>query len=64
MNHCDICNQPTDNTEDAFGEYVCDDCLQNRAEAAWERHCEAFHDGGSSWPRSLQEQQIEARRLK
>lgn len=36
----------------------------NRAEQAWERHCEAFHDGGSTQFKSLQQQQIEAMRLK
>ncbi len=50
--------------ENEFGEFICDDCQQNAAEAAWERHCEAFHDGGSTSFKSLQQQQIEARRFK
>jgi len=56
---CDACETPTCNPEDDYGEHICDNC----AEAAWERMCEDFHDGGSAWP-SLREQQIAARRLK
>lgn len=43
---------------------LCDDCVQNRAEIAWERHCEDFHDGGSTCFVSLLDQQNAARRLK
>jgi hypothetical protein len=43
---CDVCDDPTMNPEDDYGEFVCDSCRDNRAEAAWERHCEDFHDGG------------------
>ena len=50
--------------ENEYGEYICENCEQNAAEAAWERHCEAFHDGGSTQFKSLQQQQIEAKRLK
>ena len=63
-NRCDPCGQLTCNAEDDYGEVVCDDCLQNRAEAAWERHCEDFHDGGSTRFITLQQQQEAARRLK
>lgn len=40
---------------DPADEYWCGNCIDNAetnaAEAAWERHCEDFHDGGStqSW---------------
>ncbi len=64
MNTCDKCNRWTPNPENDYGEYVCAECVQNAAEAAWERHCESFHDGGSTQWRSLQDQQIEARKLK
>lgn len=36
------------------GDLMCEACLDNlntnAAEAAWERHCEDFHDGGSTQP--------------
>lgn len=60
---CDRCDKPTAN-ENEYGEFVCDDCEQNEAEMAYERYCEAFHDGGSSQFISLQDQQITAQRLK
>lgn len=63
-NLCDRCDAPTANAENDYGEFICDDCEQNAAEAAWERHCEDFHDGGCTRFNSLQQQQIEARRLK
>lgn len=37
---------------------------QNAAEAAYERHCEDFHDGGCTRFNSLQQQQIDALRFK
>jgi hypothetical protein len=46
------------------GDSLCDDCEQNRAEAAWERHCEDFHDGGCTRFNSLRDDQAAARRLK
>jgi len=61
---CDQCLSPTNNLENEYGEFVCDDCEQDAAEAAYERHCEDFHDGGCTRFNSLQQQQIEARRLK
>jgi hypothetical protein len=61
---CDCCEKATSNPENEYGEIICDNCLQNKAEAAWERHCEDFHDGGSTKFVSLQQQQIEARRFK
>jgi Histidine kinase len=44
---CDRCDHlvPKYTVEDAYGEFVCDSCDQNEAEAAYERYCEAFHDG-------------------
>ena len=64
MNICGYCDYLTSNPEDDFGEFICDNCQQNREEAAYERYCEDFHDGGSSWPKSLLELQVDARRLK
>lgn len=63
-NHCDKCGTLTTQPEDDYGEFICVDCLQNAEEAAWERHCEDFHDGGSTRFNSYQQQQEAARRLK
>ena len=63
-NDCTGCGDPTITPEDDYGEFVCDNCSQNRAEAAWERHQESYHDGGSTTFRSLRDQQIEALKLK
>ena len=63
---CD-CFIDSDDDPDCFtdtDEVLCDNCRQNRAEAAWERFCEDFHDGGNTSFKTLQQQQIEARRLK
>ncbi len=62
-NLCECCDAPTA-LENEYGEFICDDCEQNAAEAAWERHCEAFHDGGAAGFISLEQQQADARRLK
>jgi hypothetical protein len=43
---CEKCAVLTDNMPDDNDEIHCDDCLQNAAEATYERHCEAYHDGG------------------
>jgi len=63
---CDKCEAPTANPENDYGEFICDDCEQNAAEAAWERFCENFH--GGSDPLTIREQHIaaweEKRRLK
>jgi len=61
---CDKCQALTTNPENDYGEFICEDCEQNAAEAAWERFCADFHDGGSTSFNSLQQQQIEARKLK
>jgi hypothetical protein len=63
-NACFKCDAPTINPENDYGEFICDDCEQNAAEAAYERHCVDFHDGGSTRFVSLQEHQAAARRLK
>ena len=47
MNICGYCDYLTSNPEDDFGEFICDNCQQNREEAAYERYCEDFHDGGA-----------------
>jgi hypothetical protein len=64
FNPCERCNDTTINVENEYSEFICDDCEQNAAEAAYERHCEDFHDGGATQFISLQEQQAAARRLK
>lgn len=61
---CDRCDAQTANPENEYGENICDNCEQNAAEAAWERHCEDFHDGGCMRFNSLTDQQIEAQKLK
>lgn len=61
---CEVCDSTTGVSENEYGEDICDNCLQNRAEAAYERQCEAFHDGGSTQFKSLRDQQIEAQKLK
>lgn len=63
-NPCDKCDAPTANPEDDYGEFICDECMSNRAEAAYERHQESYHDGGATSWRSLRDQQIEAMKLK
>lgn len=64
QNHCDCCGDLTVNPEDDYGEFICESCLENAAEAAWERHCEDFHDGGSTRFISLEQRQADARRFK
>jgi hypothetical protein len=62
---CDQCNgTTTTNPENDYGEHVCDSCLDNAAERAYERHCEAFHDGGDTSFISLTDRQAEARKFK
>lgn len=61
---CDICDCQTDAPENEYGEFICDGCEQNRAEAAYERYCEDFHDGGATQFKSLRDQQIDALKLK
>ena len=61
---CIECDSDRDLRENEYGEFICESCEENAAERAWERHCEAFHDGGAVSFKSLQQQQIEARRLK
>ncbi len=68
MIHCDACDAPTATQgslrKNDYGEYICKDCEQNRAESAWARYCEDFHDGGASGWVTLAQQQEQARRLK
>lgn len=61
---CDKCSEPTTNAEDDYGEILCDSCKDNAAERAYMRMQEDYHAGDSGWPKSLLEQQIEARKLK
>jgi hypothetical protein len=62
LHPCEFCELLTNNEEDEYGQFVCDDCEQNKAELAWERHCENLHGGGGAPP--LGEQLIQARKLK
>jgi ribosomal protein L37AE/L43A len=59
---CERCDRSTTKPENEFGEFICEDCEQNAAEAAWERFCENFH--GGSDPLTIREKQIAAWRLK
>lgn len=63
MNICG-CGKTTMCANNEYGEVVCDDCAQNEAERAWERHCEDFHDGGSTKFKSLAQQQADAFKIK
>ncbi len=63
-NICERCDCATTNPENEYGEFICDNCEQNAAEAAYERHCEDFHDDGCTRFNSLRDQQIEAQKLK
>jgi hypothetical protein len=44
-NHCERCDTPTANPENDYGEFVCDSCLENEAERAWDRHNESLMSG-------------------
>ncbi len=61
---CERCRTATENRENGFGELICDGCMANDAEAAYERFCEDFHDGGSTRFVTLEQQMADARRLK
>jgi ribosomal protein L37AE/L43A len=63
-NCCEKCDSTRDVSENEYGEFICDNCEQNAAEAAYERQCEDFHDGGSSRFITLEQRMSEARRLK
>lgn len=43
-------------------EYWCESCIENEAEAAWDRHQQNLMEGGGG--PTLQEQMAEARKLK
>lgn len=47
---CDYCAKhlPATTPENEYGEYICLDCEASIAEAAYERLCEDYHDGGST----------------
>lgn len=64
QNVCNRCVELTIAPEDDYGEFICMSCRENEAEAAYERQCEAYHDGGSTQFRSLQQQQIDAMKFK
>lgn len=56
---CDRCEQDCFNPENEFGEHICEDCEQNAAERAWERHCTDYEG-----PLPLIEQQRQALKFK
>lgn len=65
--HCEKCGCELNGEAahiESLDEVWCHSCADNAAEAAWGRHCEDFHDGGNVGFKTLQQQQIEARRLK
>lgn len=61
---CDCCGEIRHAEENEYGEFICDSCEDNRAEAAYERFCEDFHDGGATQFKSLRDQQIDALKFK
>jgi len=61
---CEKCERPCELPENDNGEFICQSCVDNANEAAYERHIESFHDGGATKWRSLAEMQMEARKLK
>jgi len=61
---CQKCACPCERPEDDYGEFICQSCVDNANEAAYERHIASFHDGGATQWKTTAQQQIEARRLK
>ena len=61
---CQKCACPCALPENDYGEFICQSCVDNANEAAYERHIESFHDGGATQWNSLQQQQNEARKFK
>lgn len=62
---CDKCEEVASLIETDWGEMWCENCLQSAAEAAYERMCEDFHDGGNtSFPDGERKRMEEARKLK
>lgn len=65
--HCEKCGSELGGEKayiESADEVWCHPCADNAAEAAYERHCEDFHDGGCTRFNSLEQQQEAARRLK
>jgi hypothetical protein len=60
---CQKCAGPHGKLND-YGEFICESCVNNEAEAAYERLMESYHDGGATGWKTLQQQQIEAMRFK
>lgn len=58
-NLCEKCDAPTANPENDYCEFICDDCADNAAERAWERHCTDYEG-----PLPLIEQQRQALKFK
>lgn len=64
MHMCEHCRARTElHYVEEYDEYWCENCLQDRAENAYERLIEDFHDGGSNWPDLRRDQEF-ARKLK
>ena len=60
---CQKCAGPQGKLND-YGEFICQSCIDNEAEAAYERHIASFHDGGSTQWKTLQQRQIDAKQMK
>ena len=61
---CQKCACPCELPEDDYGEFICQSCVDNANEAAYERHIESFHAGGATQWKTLIQQQIEAKQMK
>lgn len=51
---CDSCGKDRPCTEDVTGDWICQSCVDNQNEAAWEREQEKIMEGDG--PLSLDEQ--------
>ncbi len=60
---CDGCQREKPCAMQDSGEFLCEDCVQNQAEAAYERSLSECFRGGE-YAAHLAEQQAQARRLK
>lgn len=46
-NFCDQCDCETDNSENEYGEFICDGCFERSNERAYDRQCGRFYGAGS-----------------
>lgn len=59
---CDVCDRPADVINEDDDTIMCNSCLDNAAEAAWERYNEYLMETGGG--PSLRDQQIAAQKFK